>query len=169
MELKGNQEHREVCRGEPLEGSKQALKIQIGELEKKLATATAALKSAQATAHYWQGQHDALAKRSAIFGLQERILNAAKSWWRAKEARNGKTEAKLDALKLAISELYVKPIDEPSLSIMITGKPYEPQVYDHADFGKHRDLKPLPDNVKTDLLLDFQVAMLQITLRKDNP
>lgn len=53
---------------------------------------------------------------------------------------------------------YVKPLEKPSLSLMITGKPYEPQVYNHDNFGKHRDLKPLSDETKVDLLEQFRVA-----------
>lgn len=54
---------------------------------------------------------------------------------------------------------YVKPLKEPSLSLMITGKPYEPQLYNHEDFGKHRDLKPLTEQAMVELVQAFQYKM----------
>jgi len=55
---------------------------------------------------------------------------------------------------------YVKPLGEPSLSIMVTGKPFDPQVYSHEDFGKKADLKPLTDAGKINLLRTFRRHLL---------
>ena len=51
---------------------------------------------------------------------------------------------------------YVRPLEKPSLSIMVIGQPYEKQVYDHSNYGKNRDLKPLTDEAKLDLVKAFQ-------------
>lgn len=51
---------------------------------------------------------------------------------------------------------YVKPIDEPSLSLMVTHKPWDPPVFKHDDFGKAVKLEPLAPAVKTRLLEDFR-------------
>lgn len=51
---------------------------------------------------------------------------------------------------------YVKPLGRvPSLSIMVTAKPWDPPVFDHGDFGKKVELKPLPYDVKRGILDNF--------------
>jgi len=49
---------------------------------------------------------------------------------------------------------YVRPLDEPSLSVMLTGKPFENQVFDHGDFGKDAPLQPLSETAKMNLIYD---------------
>jgi hypothetical protein len=48
---------------------------------------------------------------------------------------------------------YVKPIGKPSLSIMVTDRPWDPPVFDHSAFGKTADLKALTREA-SNLLLD---------------
>lgn len=50
---------------------------------------------------------------------------------------------------------YVMPIGQPSLSLMVTAKPWDPPVFKHDDFGKKADLKPLTDEAKQNLLDAF--------------
>lgn len=55
---------------------------------------------------------------------------------------------------------FVNPVDEPSLSIMLTGFPFEKPVYDHATFGKglrHEELSPTRKN---GLLVEFDRALM---------
>lgn len=49
---------------------------------------------------------------------------------------------------------YVKPLGQPSLSIMVTAKPWDPPVFNHASFGKTHDLEPMSDEAKKHLLDD---------------
>lgn len=48
---------------------------------------------------------------------------------------------------------YVKPLGHPSLSIMVTAKPWDPPVFKHDGFGKGIEHQPLSDDAKS-LLLD---------------
>ena len=50
---------------------------------------------------------------------------------------------------------YVKPLDEPSLSVMITARPFTEQIFDHRQFGKREKLGELGLGVKTSLLAEF--------------
>lgn len=50
---------------------------------------------------------------------------------------------------------YVRPLGQPSLSLMVTGKPW-PALFSHAEFGKAAQLRPLTDEAKAALLDDFQ-------------
>lgn len=51
---------------------------------------------------------------------------------------------------------YVKPLQAPSLSLMITGKPYEKQIFNHDKFGKSANLAPLKDKEKQALYNYFK-------------
>ena len=46
---------------------------------------------------------------------------------------------------------YVKPLEESSLSLMVTARPWKQQVFDHSKFGKAADLKEMGPGAK-DLL-----------------
>lgn len=69
------------------------------------------------------------------------------------------------ALRLGAGAIYemsdprawhsVRPILEPSLSVMVTGLPYREQIYDHRPFGRKLDLKPLTDEAKRALFKAF--------------
>lgn len=50
---------------------------------------------------------------------------------------------------------YVKPLREPSLSLMVTARPWDPPVFSHDQFGKAADLKPLDPEDKAALLNVF--------------
>lgn len=50
---------------------------------------------------------------------------------------------------------YVRPFGPPSLSLMVTAPPWDPPVYDHSDFGKKVELKPLEPVAKAALHLRF--------------
>jgi len=50
---------------------------------------------------------------------------------------------------------HVKPLKEPSLSLMLTRAPHKEQIYDHDKFGKDRDFKSLSKKVQAQLLKDF--------------
>lgn len=102
MELHGDQEHRLVCRGEPVKGTKADLKAHIVELEKKLAQTTEALRAAQHNVRYWENQYRDLLTKQQVFNLVQNILNMGVAWFRAREARDGKTEEKLEKLKDAV-------------------------------------------------------------------
>lgn len=102
MELNGKKEHLFICRGEPLKGSKQDLKIQLANLEQELKKAKGALAGAQFETRHWQAQYRELADKQHIFTFVQNILNTGVAWFRAREARNGKTDEKLDALKDAV-------------------------------------------------------------------
>lgn len=102
MELHGEQEHRLVCRGEPVKGTKDELKTRIVELEKKLATTTETLRAAQMNVRYWEGQYRELLTKQQVFNLVQNILNAGVAWFRARETRSGKTDLKLEVLKEAV-------------------------------------------------------------------
>lgn len=51
---------------------------------------------------------------------------------------------------------YVRPLDEPSLSLMVTAKPWDPPIFKHDDFGKTVKLEPLSGPAKAQLLADFR-------------
>lgn len=53
---------------------------------------------------------------------------------------------------------YVKPMGSPSLSLMVTGKPYHLQPYDHSEFGKAAELGPLTPEGKEQLVKDFRMS-----------
>lgn len=55
---------------------------------------------------------------------------------------------------------YVKPLDKPTLSLMVTVPPWNPPVFVHDDFGKAADLKPLTTEAKSNLLKDFREAFM---------
>lgn len=57
---------------------------------------------------------------------------------------------------------YVRPLEGPSLSIMVTGKPWDPPVYDHSDFGKKVELKPLTPEAKADLFQAFRYQVFGV-------
>lgn len=50
---------------------------------------------------------------------------------------------------------YVKALGEPSLSVMVTLRPWEPPLFDHNLFGKAADLQPLTPEVKAELHAKF--------------
>ena len=51
---------------------------------------------------------------------------------------------------------WVRPLVEPSLSLMVTGEPWKRSPFDHNRFGKNADLKPLNDAVKKELIDEFK-------------
>lgn len=51
---------------------------------------------------------------------------------------------------------YVKPLGkEPSLSVMVTLKPWDPPLFDHGLFGKAANLQPLATDAKAELHAKF--------------
>lgn len=51
---------------------------------------------------------------------------------------------------------YVRPLDEPSLSVMVTGKPWDPPVFDHAKFGGSVEHAQLTNDAKQGLIAAFR-------------
>ena len=50
---------------------------------------------------------------------------------------------------------YVKPLDNDSLSVMVTAKPYETQLFNHDQFGKAATLGPMGPGAKAMLHAKF--------------
>lgn len=53
---------------------------------------------------------------------------------------------------------YVRPLKEPSLSLMLTWAPHKPQWYDHENFGKDRRFQELTNAQQEQLLEDFKLG-----------
>lgn len=51
---------------------------------------------------------------------------------------------------------FVRPMGaNPSLSVMVTARPWETQIFDHDKFGKAANLKPLSDEKRIEVHRDF--------------
>jgi len=100
MEMKGDRYHNDVCRGEPVKGTKQDLKIRLVELEEELEKTKKDLKN------YRSGYQrlEVEVRRERLISHTQKVINTAVAWYRARKKRKGKTDDRFLALKKAIDD-----------------------------------------------------------------